>query len=121
LFVEDHCAAVDFLIERGENGETYNIGGGNERENREITAKILELTGKPDTLIKRVADRQGHDRRYSLSTDKLRALGWAPQVDFADGLRDTIDWYRDNSWWWRPIKENDPAFRAYYAAQYDKR
>jgi len=121
LHVLDHCRGVDLLLEQGRNGEVYNIGGGNDIMNVELTHQILRLLDKPLSLIKPVADRQGHDRRYSLSTDKLRALGWAPQVDFADGLRDTIDWYRDNSWWWRPIKENDPAFRAYYAAQYDKR
>ncbi len=121
LHVLDHCRGVDVLIERGVNGEVYNIGGGNDITNVELTHQILDLLGKPRSLIKPVADRQGHDRRYCLDTTKLRRLGWAPQVEFADGLRDTIDWYRSNEWWWRPIKENDPAFRAYYTAQYDKR
>jgi len=121
LFVEDHCAAVDFLIERGENGETYNIGGGNERENREITFKILELLGKPDTLIKRVADRQGHDRRYSLDTGKLDRLGFRCDTDFDAALRRTVDWYVANEPWWRAIKERSAEFKAYYEKQYGAR
>jgi dTDP-glucose 4,6-dehydratase len=121
LHVLDHCRGVDLLIDRGINGEVYNIGGGHDIMNVELTHQILDLLGKPRSLIKPVTDRQGHDRRYCLDTTKLRRLGWAPQVEFADALRDTIDWYRNNEWWWRPIKESDPAFRAYYAAQYEKR
>jgi len=121
LFVEDHCAAVDFLIERGENGETYNIGGGNERENREITFKILELLGKPETLIRRVADRQGHDRRYSLDTGKLDRLGFRCDTDFDAALRRTVDWYVANEPWWRAIKERSAEFKAYYEKQYGAR
>ena len=89
--------------------------------NVDLTHRILEGLGKPLSLIKPVADRQGHDRRYCLDTAKLRGLGWAPQVAFEQGLASTIEWYRRNEWWWRPIKENDPAFRAYYAAQYEQR
>ena len=121
LFADDHCAAVDFLIEHGENSETYNIGGGNERENREITFKILELLGKPDTLIKRVADRQGHDRRYSLNTDKLAKLGFRCDTDFDEALRRTVDWYRKNEPWWRAIKERSEEFKKFYAQQYGAR
>src|SRR3954462_4204597 len=86
LFAEDHCAAIDFLIDHGVNGETYNIGGGNERENREITQKILELTKKPDTLIKRVADRQGHDRRYSIDMSKVESMGFRCATNFDEAL-----------------------------------
>jgi dTDP-glucose 4,6-dehydratase len=118
LHVADHCRGVDLVIDRGEPGEVYNIGGGNEVRNVDLTQRILELTGKPSSLIKRVADRPGHDRRYALDTSKLRALGWAPAVDFSKGLAATVDWYRANEWWWRPIKEQDPAFRAYYQTQY---
>jgi dTDP-glucose 4,6-dehydratase len=121
LFVDDHCAAVDFLIEKGENGDVYNIGGGNECENREITAKILELTGKPDTLIKRVADRQGHDRRYSLDTSKLEKLAFKCDTDFGAALERTVSWYRDNQPWWRAIKEKSEEYKAYLAKQYGSR
>ncbi len=118
LWVEDHCAAVDFLIEKGERGEVYNIGGGNERENRDITRQILEILGKPETLIKRVADRQGHDRRYSLDASKLARLGFTPKMDFEEGLRRTVQWYLDNEPWWRAIKEKSAEYQAYHARQY---
>jgi dTDP-glucose 4,6-dehydratase len=121
LHVTDHCRGLDLLIDRGENGDVYNIGGGNEVQNIELTRRILSLVGKPDSLITPVQDRPGHDRRYSLDTAKLRSLGWAPEVDFADGLANTVAWYRSNEWWWRPVKEQDPAFRAYYDAQYGRR
>jgi dTDP-glucose 4,6-dehydratase len=121
LHVDDHCRGVDLLIEQGQSGEVYNIGGGNEVENVELTRRILALVGKPGSLIKPVQDRQGHDRRYCLDTTKLRSLGWTPRVEFQRGLAATVDWYRQNEWWWRPIKEQDPSFRAYYEAQYGKR
>jgi len=121
LHVEDHCRAVDLVIERGVDGEVYNIGGGNEVPNTELTKRILELVGKPDTLIRPVADRLGHDRRYALDTSKLRTLGWAPRHPFADGLVATVEWYRANPWWWGPIKHRDPAFQAYYQTQYTAR
>jgi dTDP-glucose 4,6-dehydratase len=121
LHVVDHCRGVDLLIEQGTPGEVYNIGGGNEVTNVDLTHRILELTGRPASLIKAVADRQGHDRRYALDTSKLRRLGWAPVTTFERGLAETVDWYRANEWWWRPIKEQDPAFRAYYQQQYGKR
>src|SRR5204863_6992977 len=112
LFVEDHCAAVDFLIEHGQNGETYNIGGGNERENREITHKILDILGKPASPIKRVADRQGHDRRYSLDTAKMAKMGFRCDTDFDAALRRTVEWYVKNEPWWRAIKERSTEFKA---------
>jgi dTDP-glucose 4,6-dehydratase len=121
LHVDDHCRGVDLLIDKGEPGGVYNIGGGNEVRNVDLTGRILQLTGKPDTLITPVADRVGHDRRYALDTTKLKGLGWLPQVAFADGLRATVDWYRDNRWWWEPIKHHDPAFQTYYKAQYETR
>ena len=119
LHVEDHCRAIDLLITDGADGEVYNIGGGNDVMNVDLTKRILGSLGKPLSLIRPVADRPGHDRRYCLDTSKLRSLGWAPQVPFEQGLRDTVDWYRANEWWWRPIKEQDPAFRSYYKAQYE--
>ena len=121
LHVSDHCRAVDFLIDAATNGEVYNIGGGNEVRNIDLTHTILALMEKPLSLIRPVADRPGHDRRYALDTTKLRTLGWAPQVPFENGLKDAVNWYRENEWWWRPVKERDPAFKAYYEAQYGKR
>lgn len=121
LFVDDHCAAVDFLIEHGENSEVYNIGGGNERENVEITHRILELTGKPKSLIKPVGDRQGHDRRYSLDTRKLEALGFKCDTDFDAALERTVRWYTENQPWWRAIKERSAEYKAYYERQYANR
>jgi dTDP-glucose 4,6-dehydratase len=121
LHVDDHCRAIDLLIDEGANGEVYNIGGGNDIMNVDLTHSILGALAKPQSLIRPVADRQGHDRRYCLDTTKLRGLGWAPHVAFEQGLTATVDWYRRNEWWWRPIKDNDPAFRAYYAAQYEQR
>ena len=118
LHVEDHCRAVDLLIEAGENGEVYNVGGGDDVRNLALTHRILQLAGKPESLIRYVPDRLGHDRRYSLDTTKLRGLGWAPRVEFDAGLAATVEWYRQNEWWWRPIKDGDPAFRAYYDTQY---
>jgi dTDP-glucose 4,6-dehydratase len=121
LHVDDHCRAIDLLIDKAVDGEVYNIGGGNDVMNVDLTHRILAELDKPASLIKPVADRPGHDRRYCLDTTKLRGLGWAPQVPFEDGLRQTIDWYRRNDWWWRPIKEHDPAFKAYYQTQYENR
>jgi dTDP-glucose 4,6-dehydratase len=121
LHVADHCRAVDFLIDAGTAGEVYNVGGGNHVRNIDLTGRILDLLGKPASLIRPVADRVGHDRRYSLDSSKLQDLGWRPQVPFDAGLRETVAWYRQNEWWWRPIKEQDPSFRAYYDAQYGER
>jgi len=121
MHVSDHCRGIDAVIAHGTAGEVYNIGGGNEVRNVDLTHKLLALAGRPLSLIKPVQDRQGHDMRYSLDTGKLRKLGWSPQVAFDEGLKNTVEWYRNNEWWWRPIKENDPAFRAYYQAQYGTR
>jgi dTDP-glucose 4,6-dehydratase len=121
LHVDDHCRGIDLLIEKGTNGEVYNIGGGNEVMNVDLTHRILAALEKPTSLIKPVADRPGHDRRYCLDTNKLRAMGWSPRELFEDGLVRTVEWYRRNEWWWRPIKEQDPAFKAYYQAQYQHR
>jgi dTDP-glucose 4,6-dehydratase len=118
LHVSDHCRALDVVIDRGVPGDVYNVGGGNEVRNVDLTRTLLQLLDRPESLISWVPDRPGHDRRYCLDTRKLTALGWHPEVDFEAGLRETTAWYRDNQWWWRPIKEGDPAFRAYYRAQY---
>ncbi len=121
LHVADHCRAVLFALEHGASGEVYNIAGGNERENVEITRAVLRLLGKPETLIRHVDDRVGHDRRYSLDASKLRRLGWAPQVGFEQGLADTVRWYVEHEAWWRPIKDHDGEFRRYYEEQYGER
>jgi dTDP-glucose 4,6-dehydratase len=121
LHVSDHCRAIDLLLDRGTPGEVYNVGGGNHVRNVDLTKRILDCVGKPESLIRPVADRPGHDRRYAVDTSKLRALGWAPQVPFEIGLRETVAWYRQNEWWWRPIKDADPAYRAYYDALYGER
>jgi dTDP-glucose 4,6-dehydratase len=121
LHVMDHCRGIDAVIDRGRTGDVYNIGGGNEVRNVDLTHTLLRLADRPESLIKNVKDRQGHDLRYSLDTSKLRALDWAPSIPFEEGLKETVRWYRDNEWWWRPIKENDPAFRAYYETQYGPR
>ena len=121
LHVHDHCRAIDLLIDAGVSGEVYNVGGGNHVKNVDLTRRILELVGKPESLIRSVADRPGHDRRYALDTSKLQRLAWRPLIPFDDGLRETVAWYRQNEWWWRPIKEGDPAFQAYYKSQYEER
>jgi dTDP-glucose 4,6-dehydratase len=119
LHVEDHCAGVEFVLREGAPGEVYNVGGGNERENVEITQRIVELTGVDASLVRHVEDRPGHDRRYSLDTSKLRALGWEPKRGFDEGLADTVAWYRDNRSWWEPIKSGE--YLEYYRRQYAER
>ena len=121
LHVDDHCRAVDFLLERGRPGETYNVGGGNEVPNIDLTRRILSLVGKPESLIKRVPDRPGHDRRYSLDCGKLRAMGWAPRCRSRRAWRGPSRWYRQHEAWWRPLKEADPAFREHYQRHYGER
>ena len=119
LHVEDHCAAVELVLRGGKPGEVYNVGGGEEVENRDLTARILELTGTDESLIRHVDDRPGHDRRYSLDTTKLRLLGWEPKHTLADGLPETVEWYRENRDWWEPIKSGE--YLAYYRKQYAAR
>jgi dTDP-glucose 4,6-dehydratase len=121
LYVRDHAAAIAFLMDKGVAGETYNIGGGNEAENIEITRQVLRELSRPESLIRFVDDRPGHDRRYSLDTRKLAALGFRPQVPFERGLAETVAWYREREDWWRPIKEKDAAYRAFYRSQYGDR
>jgi len=118
LHVEDHAAAVDAVLREGTAGEVYNVGG-EERVNLEVTHRIVELTGCDPALVRHVADRPGHDRRYAVDDAKLRALGWAPVQSFDDGLAATVDWYRDNRAWWEPIKSGE--YRAYYERQYAAR
>jgi len=105
IHVSDHCRAVEFLLEHGKPGEIYNIGGSNERTNIEITEQILKVLNKDASMIEYVRDRPGHDFRYSLDCRKLRALGWSPRYSFEDGLRDTVTWYKENTWWWKPLRK----------------
>ncbi len=121
LHVSDNCRALDLIIDVGVPGEVYNIGGGNHVKNADLTKRILQLLDKPESLIRHVADRPGHDRRYSLDTSKIQSIGWKPRVAFEQGLAETVAWYQQNEWWWRPIKEADPAFQAYYQTQYGNR
>jgi dTDP-glucose 4,6-dehydratase len=118
LFVEDFARAIDTVLMRGEPGEAYNVGGPDEEENIDVVKQILELTDRDESLIEYVTDRPGHDRRYSLSSDKVRALGWEPLTVFADGLPRTVDWYRDNEWWWAPIRSGE--YREYYERHYGR-
>jgi dTDP-glucose 4,6-dehydratase len=104
LHVEDHCRGIGVALAEGGLGEVYNIGGGTELTNLELTRRVLDVVGAGEDMIERVADRLGHDFRYAVDTAKLEGLGWKPQVDFADGLAATIAWYRSNEWWWRPLK-----------------
>jgi dTDP-glucose 4,6-dehydratase len=118
-YVDDHCAGIELVLHEGGPGEIYNVGAGDERENRDVIQMVLEATGADPSLIRHVEDRSGHDRRYSLDTTKIRALGWAPQVVLEEGFRRTADWYRDNRSWWEPIKSGE--FRQYYEQQYGDR
>ncbi|HSA84838.1 MAG TPA: GDP-mannose 4,6-dehydratase, partial [Nitrospira sp.] len=119
LAVEDHCAGIERAIFHGEPGSVYNIGGGNERENIVVAEEILSYLGKPKSLLRFVADRPGHDRRYAVDSGKLRRLGWRPAVPFEEGLRATIRWYQEHESWWRPIKTGE--FRKYYEQMYGNR
>jgi dTDP-glucose 4,6-dehydratase len=119
LYVEDFCRAIHSVLLQGRPGQAYNAGGPDERENIEVVRRILAMTGRDESLIDHVRDRPGHDRRYSLSSEKLRSeLGWEPRVRFEDGLRRTVDWYRDNEWWWGPIRSGE--YRAYYERHYGR-
>jgi dTDP-glucose 4,6-dehydratase len=118
LHVADHCSGIDVVLRSGKPGEIYNIGG-QERENMDVVRRILDLTGASPDLVQMVADRPGHDRRYSIDATKLRELGWAPQHSFDSGLAETVDWYRTHREWWEPIKSGE--FRAYYEQQYAAR
>jgi dTDP-glucose 4,6-dehydratase len=118
LFTEDFASAIDVVLERGEPGEVYNVGGPEELPNIEVIKTILDLTGNDTSLIDHVEDRLGHDRRYSLSSDRTEALGWKAEVHFEEGLRRTVDWYRDNEDWWGPIRSGE--YREYYERQYGR-
>ena len=120
LFVEDHCSAIDIVLRKGVPGEIYNVGGGFERTNLDVTRGILRALGKDESLIKFVKDRPGHDRRYSLDTAKLRSMGWEPKVSFDDGLHATVRWYVENEGWWKRVREGE-SFQQFHRAWYKER
>ena len=118
-YVMDHCEAIDLVLHKGEIGEIYNVGTGQEIENLRMVEIILDELGKPRSLIQHVEDRAGHDRRYAMDISKIRALGWEPRHTPEEAIRKTVRWYVENEWWWRAIR--DEAFERYYQEQYGKR
>jgi dTDP-glucose 4,6-dehydratase len=118
IFVEDFARGIGHVLQHGVPGETYNVGGPDEAANIDVVRRIIALSGASEDLIEYVTDRPGHDRRYSLGSEKARALGWEPQVRFAEGLDRTVAWYRENEDWWKPIRSGD--YRAYYERQYGR-
>lgn len=119
LYVDDHCDALELVLSDGEPGAVYNVGAGNELTNLELTRAILELLGKPISLVRRVPDRPGHDRRYSVDWTRAAELGWQPRHQFGDALEETIRWYREHEDWWRPLKSGE--YLDYYRRQYGAR
>jgi dTDP-glucose 4,6-dehydratase len=118
LYVEDFARGIGHVLEHGVPGETYNVGGPDETTNIEVVRRIVALAGADESLIEYVSDRPGHDRRYSLGSEKVRALGWEARVRFEEGIAQTVDWYRESAWWWEPIRSGD--YRAYYERQYGR-
>jgi dTDP-glucose 4,6-dehydratase len=118
LFVADHCSAILLLLKEGKTGEVYNIGSGFEITNLAITEMILKHLNRPSSLIRHVNDRPGHDRRYSMNSDKLRSLGWNPSTGLEEGLKATVEWYVQNPDWWRKIRERQKEFQEFYEKHY---
>jgi dTDP-glucose 4,6-dehydratase len=118
IHATDFARAIGHVLEHGAEGEVYNAGGPDEVPNIEVVRRIVALVGAAEEQIEHVVDRPGHDRRYSLSSEKVRALGWSPRVRFEEGLAETVAWYRENSWWWEPIRSGE--YRAYYERQYGR-
>jgi dTDP-glucose 4,6-dehydratase len=120
IYVVDHCAALDAILHRGREGEIYNLGAGNEWANVDIARRVLQLLGKPESLLTYVQDRPGHDRRYALASEKVqKELGWAPETTLEAGLKQTVDWYLANGDWIRRVAAR--GYRSYYRRQYDRR
>ncbi|HET7699861.1 MAG TPA: dTDP-glucose 4,6-dehydratase [Candidatus Limnocylindria bacterium] len=119
LYVDDHADAIATVLDRGVSGEAYNVAGAHQTANREVIEALLALLGKPWSLVRRVADRPGHDQRYAMAGDRLRALGFAPRVSFGDGIARTVRWYVENEGWWRSVRSGD--WDAYYERQYGGR
>ncbi|MBI3251724.1 MAG: dTDP-glucose 4,6-dehydratase [Candidatus Omnitrophica bacterium] len=121
LFAEDHCRGILRAFDKGKSGQAYNISSATSLENSDLTRQILKILGKPESLIQKVKDRPGHDRRYAIDSAKLRKLGWKEKCPFDESLRETVLWYRENEDWWRRIKEKNPDFKDYYAKAYAAR
>ncbi|MDY5213911.1 MAG: dTDP-glucose 4,6-dehydratase [Megasphaera elsdenii] len=120
LYVEDHCRAIDLILQKGRVGEVYNVGGHNEMKNIDIVKLICKALGKPESLIHHVTDRKGHDRRYAIDPTKIHEeLGWLPETKFADGIKKTIQWYLDHEDWWQPIISGE--YQQYYQKMYGSR
>jgi len=120
LYVEDHCRAILAILEKGRDGEIYNIGGNRSVTNRSVVEQILAITGKPHGLMESVQDRPGHDRRYALTSQKvMKETGWAPRMDFEEGLQATVDWYREHAQWVEHVRSGE--YQSYYARNYDNR
>ena len=119
LYVVDHVTGIDTALHKGQPGEAYNVAGENQQHNIDVTQRLLQLLGKPQSLIKHVPDREGHDRRYAMSCDRLRALGWERQHSFDEALEATVRWYQKNEWWWRPLKTGE--YLDFYKKQYEAR
>lgn len=119
IYVEDNCLGIDTVLHKGKIGEIYNIGSGNEKANLELTQIILQELGKDDDWIEYVKDRPGHDFRYALDTSKVQGLGWQPQHNFHEAIKKTIDWYKENPWWWQKLKSEE--YLEYYKKQYGER
>ncbi len=116
LYVLDNCEAIDFILHKGKEGEVYNIAGNNEKTNIAITKLLLKLLNKDESSIDYVKDRPGHDRRYALNANKLKSLGWQPSFKFDEAIKKTVEWYKDNPWWWKKIKSGE--YLDYYKKQY---
>ena len=119
LFVEDNCSAILLVLEEGQSGEVYNIGAGNEIPNIKMTKALLSALGKPESMIRMVEDRPGHDRRYSLDSLKIRSMGWEPASTFQEELKSTVSWYQTHEDWWKPLKSGE--FKEYYKKMYEER
>jgi dTDP-glucose 4,6-dehydratase len=119
LHVNDFCRAIEVALHKGAAGEVYNVGGPDELANIDVVRKIVEHAGADPASIEFVTDRPGHDRRYSLSSEKVSQLGWQAQISFEQGLPEVVDWYRENAWWWEPIRSGD--YREYYERQYGQK
>jgi dTDP-glucose 4,6-dehydratase len=119
LAVDDHCVGIEHILNHGQPGTIYNVGGGNEKENLTVAELILHCLGKPKSLIRFITDRPGHDRRYAIDCSRLRDLGWQPKLSFEEGIRKTVEWYRTHECWWRKIKSGE--FRIYYEQMYGRR